>query len=464
MNDDPLIVSVSGVRGMVGTSLPPAVAMAFGQAFGTMLYDQPSPAGRERRSVALGRDTRPTGGMVASAVIAGLTASGVDVTDLGVVTTPGAALMASRLGCDGGVVITSSHNPHPYNGIKFLQPTGPALPAEQANRLRAIWQAGEFRAAAGLDVGRVTADDSTHATHIEAVCSLADLDAIRSRRFKVVLDCVNGAGCIATPRLLEELGCEVIALNAEPTGLFAHTPEPIEANLTDLAAAVRDAGADVGFAQDPDADRLAIVDETGRFIGEEYTLALTAAFMLRHGKGPMAVNLSTSRMIDDIAEAAGVEVIRTPTGEANVAAAMTACNCLFGGEGNGGIIDPRVVLVRDSFSGMAMVLQDLAETGQTLAQRVAAIPAYHLAKTKLPCPAELAPTIAEKTRALYAGRDDVRFNEDDGLRIDLPDSWLSVRASNTEPIIRIFAEAPTAEQAGQLIAGVRAIAEDLIDG
>jgi phosphomannomutase len=452
--DDRLMVSVSGVRGTVGGTLTGRVAYDFGCAFGTFLG-----AGKV---VVLGSDTRPSGPMVKAAVAAGLMATGCEVVDLGVVTTPGTALMTRLLEADGGIVITASHNPHPYNGIKFLQPSGVGLSARQAGQLKDIWQKGKYRFQQGFEVGTLAPNSRTHTRHVDAVCDVVDVNGIAARRFKVVLDSINGAGCVVTPTLLSKLGCEVVPLNAEPTGQFAHPPEPIAENLTSLSEAVRRHGADVGFAQDPDADRLAIVDETGRFIGEEYTLAICAAYVLGHRKGHLATNLSTSRMIDDLAGAAGVEVHRVPTGEANVVETLLKHRCIFGGEGNGGVIDPRVVPVRDSLVGMAFVLQRLFETGRSVSQLVADIPAYHLQKTKLPCPAGAAEEIIRRTVAVFDGRDDVRFNTADGLRIDLPDAWVSVRASNTEPILRIFAEAPSEQAADELIAQVRDIADSVI--
>lgn len=456
---DRLMVSVSGVRGIIGKTLTPEIAYAFGQAFGTMLTADGKPA---TKTVALGRDTRPHGSLVKNAVAAGLMSCGVDVITLGVVTTPGAALMTRMLECSGGVIITASHNPPPYNGIKFLQPTGVGLTATQAAELKRIWQGGEFNTQQGTAVGKETTCERTHSCHIEAVKSITDVTGVASQRFRVVVDSINGAGCVVTPQLLGELGCEVIHLNGEPTGEFAHEPEPIQPNLTGLCEAVRKHKAALGFAQDPDADRLVVVDEKGTFIGEEYTLALCAAFVLKHREGKLATNLATSRMIDDIAAEAGAEVLRSPTGEANVVDLMMREHCIFGGEGNGGVIEPRVVPVRDSLVGMAMLLQYLTETGRPLSELVAEIPSYTLVKTKMPCPADAAEKVAEATRKAFADVAGATFNDDDGLRVDLPDSWLCVRASNTEPIMRIFAEAPQAQQAQELVDRVQALADKVV--
>lgn len=450
---DRLMVGVSGVRGTIGGTLTEKIARDFGSAFGTMLG--------EGKTVTIARDTRPSGPMIRDEVTAGLNEAGLSVVDLGVVSTPGAAFMTRKLGADGGVIITASHNPGEYNGIKFLQPIGLGLSVEGAAKLKEIWQSGEFHKAAVS--GNSSQNNETHGVHIEAVCKTIDPAAIAAKKFKVVLDSINGAGCVATPMLLGRLGCEVIHINGEPTGEFAHTPEPIEQNLQQLCKAVADSDAVIGFAQDPDADRLVLTDENGTFIGEEYTLALVTAYMLSHYKGKVATNLATSRMVDDIAAAAGCEVIRTPTGEANVAGAMEAENCIFAGEGNGGVIDPRVVPVRDSLVGIALMLQYLAETGKTVSQLVAEIPAYVLLKTKMPCPADAAGKVAAQTRKLFEGRDGVRFDDADGLRIDLPDGWLCVRASNTEPIMRIFAEAADKQAAEALISQVQKIADEIID-
>jgi len=456
---DRLMVSVSGVRGTIGRTLTPQIATEFGLAFANFLGAH---GGAVRGKVAMGRDTRPSGAMVRAAVATGLMAGGVDVVDLGVVTTPGAALMTGELGCDGGVIVTASHNPPAYNGIKFLQPSGVGLSAEMANRLKAIWEAKDFHYAPAEQTGGEERCETTHERHIAAVLDTCDAALISGKRFKVVLDSINGAGCVVTPRLLEEFGCEVVHLNSEPTGRFAHTPEPIEENLTGLCEAVKEHDAAVGFAQDPDADRLVVIADGGRFIGEEYTLALAAAFVLRHRKGNMATNLATSRMIDDIAAGAGVQVIRTPTGEANVVEGMMREGCIFGGEGNGGVIDPRVVPVRNSLVGMAMLLQYMAETGRSLSDLAAEIPAYVMRKTKFPAPAGAAPRVAEMAKEHFAGRDGARLDEADGLRVDLPEGWVSVRASNTEPIMRIMAEAKDTATADGLVDEVRAIADEVI--
>ncbi len=449
-----LIVSVSGVRGTVGEALTPRVACDFACAFAGLLGGG--------STVVLARDTRPSGDSISSAAKAGLLACGVDVIDLGVVTTPGAALMTRTLGADGAVVITASHNPIEYNGMKFLQPSGPALTAEQANRLARSWREGRFRFADARGQGQARSDDSTHTRHVEAVCNLVDVEQIAGKRFRVVLDSINGAGCGVTPMLLQRLGCDLVHMNGEPTGDFAHEPEPVERNLSQLCRAVAEHEADVGFAQDPDADRLVLVDERGRFISEEYTLAVAAADVLARRKGDLATNMVTSRMIDDVAAAAGCRVLRAPTGEANVAELMSREGCIFGGEGNGGVMEPQLAPVRDSLVGIAYILRRLAETGRSLSELVAEIPSYCFVKTKLSCTSGAAGPVIEATRRAFAETPEARFDDADGLRIDLPDGWVSVRGSNTEPILRIFAEAGDQQTATGLIEHVRRIAEEII--
>ena len=447
-----LMVGVSGVRGIVGETLTAEVARNFGRAFATMLG-----AGK---TIALGRDTRVSGPMIRDALTGALTAGGVNVVDLGVVSTPGVALMIQRLGADGGIVVTASHNPAPYNGIKFMTPRGLNLPAEQAQRLKQTWESGKFAAAPAP--GRVTRDGRTHELHVAAACGIVDVPAIAGRKFKVVLDSINGAGGAAGAMLLRKLGCDLIQINGEPTGEFAHEPEPTAENMMQLCEAVRESGADVGFGQDPDGDRLVIVDEKGRFIGEEYTLTLTGRFLLRQRKGDLATNLSTTRMMDDVAAEAGVTLHRTPVGEAHVAARMIEKGCVFGGEGNGGVMDPRVVLVRDSFVGMALMLNCLSESGRAVSGLVDELPRYEMLKEKFTCPQNAAAKILAAVKRALACRPGAKLNEEDGLRVDLPAAWVHVRASNTEPIMRITAEGTPGGAARALADDVRKIAEEML--
>lgn len=453
-----LIISISGMRGLVGENLFPETAAAYGSAFGAFLRQQ---HGNEPTlTVAIGRDSRPSGQMLFSAVAAGLTAGGIDVVDLGICSTPGVGIMLRHLGCAGGVIITASHNPTAYNGIKFLLEDGIAPPKDKAQQIISLYRQRQFTFTDALSCGTITCSDQTHRVHLDKVLGIVRKESIAEKSFKVVLDSVNGAGGTAGVLLLEALGCEVVPMNIEPTGLFAHTPEPTQENLVSLCEKVRGCGAAAGFAQDPDADRLAIVDEQGRYIGEEYTLALAARQVYSQQKGPAAANLSTSRMIDDIAAAAGGSVIRTPVGEANVAAAMVANNCIIGGEGNGGIIDLRVGPVRDSLVGMALVLQLMADTGKSLSQLAAEIGGYTIYKSKYPCDEQQVAEIIEKTKAVFP---DAAVNPSDGCRFDLEDGWIHIRTSNTEPIMRVILETKSPQTAQQYTQTVEDICRTVLN-
>jgi phosphomannomutase len=426
-----LMMSVSGVRGIVGETMTPMLAAQIGAAFGAYLG-----GGR----VVLGRDTRPSGEMVKSGLVSGLLAVGCDVVDLGVVSTPGTALMISELGANGGVVITASHNPIAWNGIKLLSRQGFALTQGEVEKVYDRFGRKDFAFVGPLKIGHTLQDGSTHDRHVSRVLKIVDVAGIRGRKFRVVLDSVNGAGGMGGRMLLDALGCTVHHINAEPSGHFAHTPEPIAENLGGLCDAVKEHGANVGFAMDPDADRLAVVDDKGRYIGEEYTIALAAKFIFSQSPGPAAVNLSTSRMIDDLALAAGggARVHRTAVGEANVASAVLEQRCVIGGEGNGGVIDPRVVLVRDSFTGMGLILNLLVSQNRALSAIVDEMPRYVMVKQKFEMPREKIDAWLQRVRGAASSG---KLNDTDGLRIDWPEGWVHVRPSNTEPIARVISEA-----------------------
>jgi phosphomannomutase len=445
-----LIISVSGMRGIIGENLTASVAVEYGSAFGTYLKKSRQRDARHTTqdtiSVCIGMDSRPSGEMLKSAVAAGLCAAGIDVIDLGIVTTPCVGVMVRELSCAGGVVITASHNPVAYNGIKLLLGNGVAPPAPEAEKIKRCFLEKSISLADSTHCGRVTSSNRADATHIGKVLAIVDKEMIAAKEFKVVLDSVNGAGGRITKKLLAEFGCEVTAINDEPTGSFAHGPEPTAANLTGLCDAVKAQVADIGFAQDPDADRLAIVDENGTYIGEEYTLALAAKYIFSKRTGNAATNLSTSRMIDDVAGRAGGKVIRTAVGEANVASAMFEHGCIIGGEGNGGVIDLRVGPVRDSLVGIALVLQLMAETGKTIGRLVEEIGGYYMSKDKFPADRDQARQILESAKETFAG---AKIDTTDGCLFDFDDGWLHLRASNTEPVMRIIVEAndkPTAQK------------------
>jgi phosphomannomutase len=455
-----LIISVSGMRGVIGENLTPVIAAQYGCAFGTFLRDVAAADGRRLR-ICIGRDSRVSGPMLASAMTAGLCSVGVDVIDLGLVTTPCVGVMLRELGCDGGIVITASHNPLPYNGIKLLLGNGMAPPAPTAARIKQAFLDGQAKYVDSVHCGTVSRNEETDRVHVKKVLATISPERITARRYRIVLDSVNGAGARIAKKLLAKLGCEVIAMNDEPTGLFAHGAEPIAANLTDLCQRVRQEKADLGFAQDPDADRLAIVDEHGYYIGEEYTLALAAKYIFSSQGGTAAANLSTSRMIDDIAERVGAKVLRTPVGEAHVANAMIEHGCVIGGEGNGGVIDLRVGPIRDSLVGMALVLQLMADTGKSVGGLVAEIGGYSMHKDKFSADSEQAKKIMERAARRFP---EATANTADGLRLDFADAWIHLRTSNTEPVMRIIVEAKDEPAANRYIQAVSEIRQSVLDG
>jgi phosphomannomutase len=451
------------MRGIVGENLTPSIAAEYGCAFGKFLKNSHT-GNKGKLSVCIGRDSRSSGQMLKSAVATGLCTVGVDVVDLGLVTTPGVGIMVRELQCNGGVIITASHNPIQYNGIKLLLGNGVAPPVDAAERIRQYFFDKHFALVDSLNHGEITSNEQTDATHIAKVLTIVDEEAIAAKKFKAVLDSVNGAGGRVTKKMLAELGCEVIAINDEPSGIFAHRPEPTARNLTGLCKVVKEKGADIGFAQDPDADRLAIVDEAGTYIGEEYTLALAAkyifssppAFLRKQEGGRLkaATNLSTSRMLDDIAKEAGGQVIRTAVGEANVAAAMLKHNCIIGGEGNGGVIDLRVGPIRDSLVGIALILQLMAETGKTVSQLAGEITGYYMSKEKFAAEQTQAQQILKLAKKAFA---DAKLDTTDGCRFDFDDGWLHLRASNTEPVMRVIVEAKNRSIAQKYIDAVLSI-------
>lgn len=444
-------MSVSGVRGRVGDGLTPEVIAHFAAAFGAYaLRNGPG------KTVVLGRDSRVSGPMFARAAIAGLQSVGCDVVDVGIAATPSVQLVVEELEAAGGLAVTASHNPIEWNALKFIGPSGMFLDAEQGARMRELLE-GEIPRAGWAELGGWREDGSAAERHLARILALPflDVEKIRTRRFRVALDCVRGAGGIIFPRLLEALGCEVTAINLETDGRFPREPEPVAANLGELEELVRKIGADVGLATDPDVDRLSLVDETGSAIGEDYTLALAARLVLRHRPGTVVTNLSTSRLLDDVAEAAGAKLIRAPVGEINVARRMEAEGATVGGEGNGGVILPDVHLTRDAPVAAALILQILAEEARPLSAIAADIGRYEIVKEKIPRPAgaldEVYATLTARMQAPEADRQD-------GLRLSWPAErrWAHLRPSGTEPIVRIIAEAPTREEAQALVESLRA--------
>ena len=451
MTQAPLMLSVSGARGIVGKTMTPTVASNFAAAFGSHLRARI----KDRRpKVAVGFDGRKSGPALVRAASSGLSAVGCDVVEIGVSATPTVGVMISRLECDGGMNITASHNPMQWNGLKCLDHDGLAPPPEEAEQIIERFRNDHIDWADGSNTGGIEASDEGADIHVDLVKGVIDPAPIRSSGFRVILDSINASGCIGGRKLLETYGCDLVHLNGEMTGVFAHTPEPTETNLKSLAEAVSSDGSAVcGFAQDPDADRLAIVDEQGRYIGEEYTLVLAVLRMFqRFGGATVAANLSTSRMIDDVAaKFDGARVLRSAVGEANVVQALRSNDGLIGGEGNGGVILPAVCWVRDSLSTMALVLDLLHADGRPLSEIVAELPRYAMIKRKADLSSiggrDAVPEILRKTREIWPG---ASVNDSDGVRVDLEEGWVHVRPSNTEPIVRLIAEAPTAEAASAI--------------
>lgn len=432
------IISVSGLRGVIGETLTPEVAIRYVAAFAAQTPPGP---------LVVTQDGRASGRMLAQAVQAGLQAVGRDTLDVGVAATPTTGVLIRACKAAGGVQISASHNPQQYNGLKLFSAEGRVIPAAPGQRVLDRYRAGAIDWVAHDRLGRFLPVPDPLAAHLEAVLKTVDVEAIRKRRFRVVLDSNRGAGSLLGRRLLEALGCELTILGGTPDGQFEHTPEPTAENLAGVLAAVPKAGADAGFCQDPDADRLAVIDETGRYVGEEYTVAMCVEHVLRQRRGPIVTNCSSSRMSEDIAQKHGVPLFRSAVGEANVVDAMLAHSAVFGGEGNGGPIDPAVGLVRDSFVGMAQLLDAMASRGVKISQLADELPRYEIVKTK----ATLAPEkLAAALDALQRHFKDAKADRLDGLRLDWPGAWLLVRPSNTEPIVRAIAEAGNEAEAKRL--------------
>ncbi len=442
-----LIVSVSGIRGIVGSGLSPVAVAAFAQSLGTYVRGE---------RVVLSRDSRPSGDMFRHAVIAGLEACGCEIIDIGVAPTPTCGLAIRKLEAQGGIQISASHNPAPWNGLKLFGNDGAVLAPEKGRAIKQIYDSGNFVLVPHERLGEIRESHKAEDWHRERVLELVDVTRIRSRGFRVFLDANAGAGGPLGKALLDSLQANPVIAGGHPDGHFAHPPEPLAENLTTILPRIPQERADVGFVLDPDADRLAVIDETGRYIGEELTLALALLCRLKRNPGPVVINMSSSRVSEDIAKTFGVPCKRSAVGEANVVALMRESAAAIGGEGNGGVIDPRVGWVRDPYIGMGLILQLLADTGKPLSAIVNELPSYTIIKDKYTAaPDRLASLNAE----LEKRWPEAAPNRIDGLRLDWPDRWLHVRPSNTEPIIRVIAEAPRAEDARELCAAVGKLLE-----
>jgi phosphomannomutase len=453
-----LIISISGLRGIVGENFNESVANSYGKAFGTFLKKS-FKGDKEKLCICIGRDSRTSGKSIGGAVIDGLCEVCVEVVDLGIISTPGVGVMIKELECSGGIVITASHNPPEYNGIKLLLDNGMAPPHEKAEVIKRCFWDEKFSVVESKERGSVTFNKEGHTIHIKKVLGIVDREVLSKKRFKVVLDSVNGAGGHEGRKLLTELDCDLMAINSEPTGLFPHAPEPTAESLQGLCEEVRETRADIGFAQDPDADRLAVVDEQGHYIGEDYTLALAAKYIFSKKSGKAATTLSTSRMVDDVVKEAGGEIIHTAVGEANVADAMIKNNCIIGGEGNGGVIDLRICPVRNSFVGMAFILQLMAESGKTISELVSEIKSYIMIKDKFVANKTQADKILNLAKQTF---NKAKLDTIDGCRFDFKDGWLHLRTSNTEPIMRVIVEAEDEQKARYYLDAVLCIHDQIL--
>lgn len=452
-----LMVSISGVRGIVGETLTPEVIVRYAAAFAQYCNDG---------KVVIGRDGRITGKIIGHLVSSTLLSMGSDVVALGIAPTPTIQIAVEQLHAAGGISITASHNPVQWNGLKFIGPNGMFLNASESKRFWKFAEEQKFKYVSWNKIGKHTFDDSFLRQHNDMVLNLPLIDrkAIKKRKFKVVLDCINSAGGMVVPELLRTLGCDVIEMNCDVSGIFARMPEPLPENLGALCSRVLEEKADLGIAVDPDVDRLVLITEKGEPFGEEYTVTSVVKFVLerlaqqsssgsgkRTAKAPsVVVNLSTTRAVDDVAKQYGATIVRTPVGEINVAQKMRELGSVVGGEGSGGVILPAVHYGRDAIVGICIILQQLAEFKGTISEFKASLPQYSIVKSKIDVAQRLPETLLQKIKEKYAVNGNAA-NTEDGLKIDFKDSWVHLRKSNTEPIIRIIAEAPTASQAEKLV-------------
>ena len=427
-----LKIGVSGIRGVVGEFLTPALACAFGQAFGTYVG---------RGTVMVGRDTRATGPMLQHAVQCGLLAAGCEVIDLGVLPTPSIQMYVNASKARGGIALTASHNPAEYNALKLFNGRGLFFNNYEREELIDLYHQSEFYQAGNEEIRSIKTDhESAQKLHIARVLKHVDVDAVRASHFRVALDAVNGAGSIMSPRFLNDsLGCDLVTINTDPTKPFPREAEPKPESLGDIAALIREKNCQIGFAQDPDGDRLAVIDENGRVLDNDDVLALAVEAALERLPGDVVVNLTTSSVIDDIAAKFGRKVYRTPVGEANVVEMIQAVKAAIGGEGSsGGIIFPAVHLCRDSYSGMALFLHRMASTGLTISELADRLPRYFRKIGKVAYEHGRLGTLMLQLEDSFP---EARLDRTDGLKLIWPDRWIHVRASNTEPILRFSAEA-----------------------
>ncbi len=455
-----LIKSISGIRGTIGgccsENLTPIDIVKFTTAYTRVVNEQ-----RVNKStpmtIVVGRDARISGDMVQSIIEGTLIGCGVEVISVGMCTTPGVEMAVTHYGADGGIIITASHNPAQWNALKLLNAKGEFLNADEGSEIATLSEDDNYHYPAINEIGRLKFRTDFNQTHIDKVLAMdaVDLELVRSRGFKVVVDAVNSIGGVVIPNLLRQMGCEVIELNCEPTGLFAHNPEPLAENLTEISAAVPINGADFGVVVDPDVDRLALICEDGAMFGEEYTLVAVADYILSCTKGATVSNLSSSRALRDLTHSYGCTYNASAVGEVNVVEMMKSTNAVIGGEGNGGVIYPELHYGRDALVGVALLLTLLAKRGSTLSELRATYPAYFASKNKIELDDSIdVENLLVQIKERYSGE---CITDIDGVKIDFEESWVHLRRSNTESIVRVYTEAKSQSAADEL--ATRFIAE-----
>jgi phosphomannomutase len=444
-----LMIGVSGIRGVIGSALTPGNALDFVQAYAAWLKSK----GSLHPKVLLARDTRPSGEMMRHAVLAGLIGSGCRVVDLGIVATPTLQLAIPHHQADGAICITASHNPIEWNALKFFQPNGMYLDKAMGTKVIELYESKDFACGSWEEMGTVEKNDEATARHIERSLELVDVEAIQARKFKVVLDGCCGAGNVVSPHLLERLGCSVVHINADLSGIFPHNPEPLNENMVQLCDAVREHGADIGFAHDADADRVAVVTNEGEPIGEDYSLVWAVAHVLRNRRqGSVVTNLSTSMAVEAVARPLGCPVERTPVGDINVSGRMREIGAVIGGEGNGGVIIPDIQYGRDGIATIGLTLEFLAKSGMTAGDLGRSLPRFHILKSTVDFPIE---KMGAMMTWLKSKEKTARIDERDGLKFEWPrdgetTSWAHIRPSGTEPIVRVICEAQTEAEAQRI--------------
>lgn len=433
-----LMISVSGVRGIVGESLIPEIAARFSAAFARFT---------EKGTVAVGSDTRTSSQMLKHAVFSGLLSGGSEIIDVGVCPTPSIQLMVEKLEVRGGIAITGSHNPAEWNALKFMRSDGLFLYPEEGKVLLRIYEKERIERVQWDEIKKIRENKSAIENHLDRALQIVDRERIKSKKFKVVLDACNGAGALISPELLRQLGCEVVELNCGPHGMFAHSPEPVASNLYQLSKLVSSEKADVGFAHDTDADRVAIVTEKGKILPEDYSLLLATKFTLSRRKGLVVTNLSTTQALDEVAAEFDCPVERTKIGDVHVSRCMKERNAVIGGEGNGGVIIPQVHYGRDGIAAIALLLEYLAEANESISKLASQLPEYHMIKGKLESARQDFPLLEARLREEFK---EAEFSFLDGIKVILNKGWMHIRLSGTEPVIRIITEAKTKREAENL--------------